>query len=114
GEAEAVRGDEAAQHVAVEQAARAAQRVTGREWEADTRRWYGSVRRMPTLRRVLRLLAPHRGRVAVSGALALGVGALSAATIGALIPVLNVLFVPDGIARSAAQLGRFGPLARSL
>jgi subfamily B ATP-binding cassette protein MsbA len=69
---------------------------------------------MPTLRRVLRLLAPHRASVALSGALALGVGALSAATIGALIPVLNVLFVTDGIARSAKQFGRFGPLARSL
>jgi subfamily B ATP-binding cassette protein MsbA len=69
---------------------------------------------MTPLRRVLRLLAPHRARITAAAVLAAGVGALSAASLGALVPVLDVLFSPDGVSRSVERLGRFGALGRSI
>jgi subfamily B ATP-binding cassette protein MsbA len=64
---------------------------------------------MTPLRRVLSLLAPHRARIALSAALAAAAGVLSAATIGALVPVL-ALVLGDGAA--AAPVGRLESLGR--
>jgi ABC-type multidrug transport system fused ATPase/permease subunit len=61
-----------------------------------------------TFRRLLDLLAPHRGRVALSTLLATAVGAFSAASVGALVPVLDLLLRPDGVERSLARLGSLG------
>lgn len=69
---------------------------------------------MPTLRRVLRLLAPHRAAIAASAALAAVVGALSVGTIGALVPILRLLFTDDGVARLVDDLSLLGSLGRRL
>jgi subfamily B ATP-binding cassette protein MsbA len=69
---------------------------------------------MPTLRRVLDLLAPHRARVVLSAALSLAVGALSFATIFALVPILDLLLTSDGLARNVDRLDRLGSGGRAL
>ncbi len=69
---------------------------------------------MSSLRRLFALVAPYRARVAASAALSLAVGALSAASLGALVPILDMLFSDDGVARSVGRLGRLGPIGRSL
>jgi subfamily B ATP-binding cassette protein MsbA len=69
---------------------------------------------MPTLRRLLDLLAPQRARIALAAALALAVGALSAATLGALVPILDLLFSADGVARATGKLAGLGEIGRTL
>ena len=69
---------------------------------------------MPTVRRLLDLLAPQRTRIVLAAALALAVGAMSAATIGALAPLLDLLFTEDGIARVSGKLAYFGEAGRAL
>jgi subfamily B ATP-binding cassette protein MsbA len=69
---------------------------------------------MPTLRRLLDLLAPQRARIVLAAALALAVGALSAATLGALVPILDLLFSEDGVARATGKLAGLGETGRTL
>src|SRR5262245_539371 len=69
---------------------------------------------MPTLRRLLDLLAPQRARIVLAAAFALGVGALSAAALGALVPILDLLFLGDGVARATGKLARLGDAGRAL
>ena len=69
---------------------------------------------MPTLRRLLDLLAPQRARIVLAAALALAVGALSAATLGALVPILDLLFSEDGVARVTGKLAALGDTGRAL
>jgi len=65
-------------------------------------------------RRLFALLAPYRGRVVGSAALALAVGALSAASLGALVPILDILLSEGGVARNVGRLERLGAFGRSL
>ena len=69
---------------------------------------------MPMLRRLLDLLAPQRARIVLAAALALAVGALSAAALGALVPILDLLFLGDGVARATGKLARLGDAGRAL
>jgi subfamily B ATP-binding cassette protein MsbA len=69
---------------------------------------------MSPRRRLLALLAPHRARISASAALALVVGALSAVSIVALVPIFDMLLSEDGVARSVERLSRIGFVGPSL
>jgi ATP-binding cassette, subfamily B, bacterial MsbA len=66
------------------------------------------------MRRLRGLLRPHRRAIVASAALAAAAGALSAASIGALVPVLDVLLSRDGLDRSVGRLERLGAVGRAL
>ena len=69
---------------------------------------------MSPLRRLTRLLAPHRARIALGAVLAMVVGALSAASLGALKPILDLLLSADGVAHTVEDLRKLGAPGRSL
>jgi ABC-type multidrug transport system fused ATPase/permease subunit len=69
---------------------------------------------MSPIRRLLRHLAPHRPRIVLSAALAALGGLLSVGTVGALVPILDLLLGDGGVERGVARLRGLGDLGASL